>query len=534
MLRGKKQPLAKAPEVKAEMPCSIHNRFDLEVIDTKTGEVKQRAYAENIILAALWTRMFAPNNYFSNIHYGTGTGTLSATRTSLFSFLGYGTPIASEDVARYDYDLRFASLTRKIQLSETTAVGSTLTEVGIGYSSASASLCTHALLKDMNGNTISIAKTDTDVINIYATVFVHWDSQYDNGGIEFFPRLPGSRGTTDSNAYSFLGWLWGLGVWSTTYLSVWFNPGVNPNFKSYGDPAEIAKYRKAVTATYNASAKTMTITAARAAVADLNQAGGWGSIQVGYSYAGVASSTNHVFANGDILCYVGGSWYPGTAMTGEALGTGNGSTKEFRTAFPLISNATVRVNGVAVSTGVTVDENKPGNLANFGHNFRIIKTEVLPYAGVNPWGISITPGAGVCDYDSIYQAFHGSPIRMTYYNPYYALGITSMKILSSTTTVDASNGNAAWTTLFLGMTGVQAIPAAYQNCKYWRVSHTEAGDQKCVTCITTSVTADNIHFATAPAVGDVITIDYTTKTIAKDLNHVFDFSMVITLGEKTV
>lgn len=84
------------------------------------------------------------------------------------------------------------------------------------------------------------------------------------------------------------------------------------------------------------------------------------------------------------------------------------------------------------------------------------------------------------------------------------------------------------------MTGVQAIPTAYQNCKYWRVSHTEAGDQKCVTAITTSVTADNIHFATAPAAGDIITIDYTTKTIAKDLNHVFDFSMVITLGEKTV
>ena len=29
----------------------------------------------------------------------------------------------------------------------------------------------HAMLKDMNGNQISIEKTDTDIINIYATVY---------------------------------------------------------------------------------------------------------------------------------------------------------------------------------------------------------------------------------------------------------------------------------------------------------------------------------------------------------------------------
>jgi hypothetical protein len=146
----------------------------------------------------------------------------------------------------------------------------------------------------------------------------------------------------------------------------------------------------------------------------------------------------------------------------------------------------------------------------------------------------MTPGGGVCDYDSLYQYIHGSPIRMTYYNPYYALGIISMKILQSSTIVEASDDNDTWSTVFTGVSDVRSIPASYQNCKYWRLSHAEAGDQKCVTAITTSVTANNIHFATAPASGDVITVDYTTKTIAKDTNHVFDFSMVITLGEKTV
>jgi len=532
MVRGRKQPLKKAPVHNTELKCSIHNRFDIEVVDARTGEIRQRAFAENIILNSLWTRMFSPNSYFGYIHYGTGTGTLSVTRTSLFSFLGYGTPASAEDTVLYDYENRYASLTRKIQLSETTAVGSTLTEVGIGYSYTAATLCTHAMLKDMNGNTISIAKTDTDIINIYATVFAHWSSQYDGGGIEFFPRLPGSRGM-GSNVYSFLAWLWGLGAWNTTNLSVWFNPGINPNFKSYGTTTEVTKYRKTVTPSYNAAEKTMTITASRAAIAEMNQPDGWGSIQVGYSSAG-SSTAALVYASGDILCYVGGTWYPGTTITGEALGTGDGSTKDFKTAFPLISNATVKVNGVPVTSGLTIDENKPGNLTNFGHNFKLLQVEVLPYTNSNPWGLRMTPGGSVCDYDSIYQYIHGSPIRMTYYNPYYALGITSMKILQSSTIVEASDDNDTWSTVFTGVSDVRSIPASYQNCKYWRLSHSEAGDQKCVTAITTSVTANNIHFATAPTSGDVITVDYTTKTIAKDTNHVFDFSMVITLGEKTV
>jgi hypothetical protein len=43
----------------------------------------------------------------------------------------------------------------------------------------------------------------------------------------------------------------------------------------------------------------------------------------------------------------------------------------------------------------------------------------------------------------------------------------------------------------------------------------------------------NIIFDTAPANGAVITADYDCEVIAKDANHVFDFSFEITLAEKT-
>jgi hypothetical protein len=48
---------------------------------------------------------------------------------------------------------------------------------------------------------------------------------------------------------------------------------------------------------------------------------------------------------------------------------------------------------------------------------------------------------------------------------------------------------------------------------------------------TDGLTGYNVHFDTPPVDGAVITADYNTESIAKDINHVFDLSVVITLGE---
>ena len=67
---------------------NIHNRFDIEVRDKNTGELKQKAVAYNIVLNQMYTRLCGGLSYFVNIHFGSGTGTLSAARTSLFTHLG--------------------------------------------------------------------------------------------------------------------------------------------------------------------------------------------------------------------------------------------------------------------------------------------------------------------------------------------------------------------------------------------------------------------------------------------------------------
>ena len=43
--------------LKLEVGSKIHNRFEIEVRDARTGEIKQRGQAENIILNRMYERL---------------------------------------------------------------------------------------------------------------------------------------------------------------------------------------------------------------------------------------------------------------------------------------------------------------------------------------------------------------------------------------------------------------------------------------------------------------------------------------------
>lgn len=155
---------------------NIHNRFDIEVRDKNTGELKQKAVAYNIVLNQMYTRLCGGLSYFANIHFGSGTGTLSASRTSLFSHLGTKAA-ADEQIIKA---IPLSTWKRKIVLNPEEYVGNTISEVGIAFGATNTNLVTHSLLKDSEGNPISIVKTDVDVITIYATVFVTFDNSNPN------------------------------------------------------------------------------------------------------------------------------------------------------------------------------------------------------------------------------------------------------------------------------------------------------------------------------------------------------------------
>lgn len=144
----------------------IHNRFDIEVKDALTGEVLQKAQAENIVLDRMYTRLLAYSTYFVNIVFGSGTGTLSAARTSLFTKVGSKAATTDQLVLSYPTSV----WTRTIRLGTDEFNGNILREIGI--SDDATLINTHAVITDSEGTPISVEKTSLKIIDIYATVFI--------------------------------------------------------------------------------------------------------------------------------------------------------------------------------------------------------------------------------------------------------------------------------------------------------------------------------------------------------------------------
>lgn len=503
MVRGRKRNLDTARKVDVDLSASIHNRFDVEVIDARTGEVRQRAQAENVICDQLWTRLLGGNIYFSYIHYGTGSGTPSSADTALFSFLGYGqvaSAAESLDLAGCTYALR-----KQIQLSETVAVGERLTEVGIAYGTAANSLCTHAMLQDMNGNQISIQKTNTDIINIYATVFVHWPEAYYRGGIQLCASVGGFlQSLAGGGSYIYLPAYAQLTTGRKCYSSV----------VGIGDPMQ--DHRSFVGSQRQASAenKTMTFIYERFPVA----AGNWALGAHGVAIFCRVSGRDRFTPEYPVFWLdASGNWFPGTVVTGEAVGTGDGETKDYATAFDLPTNAVVYVDGVA-APGVTV-ESVPLGVSSMGRYFH---------------GVTVENGAA---YPSQVNAINSDKDVLTtgaYYNPYWKYGLRTVECYAYYTDIklEASDDLIHWSEVYYSdrVGGTLSIPEELRYSKYFKLSSSSSSSWFCPMDPVT-LTGKNVHFPSPPPAGAVITADYTTKCIAKDKNHVFDLTVTIHLGE---
>lgn len=153
----------------------IHNRFDIHVEHADGSVDKYTQY--NIVLDNLYKKMFRLGHYHQSgnygygewtayLVYGTGTGEMDASRTTLFEPLG--SKASTYVYRRYNSDWRSGEVQMQITIEPNEHVGSTLTEIGIGGTS---SAYTHSLIKDSFGNPVAINKTDTDKIIIYATVY---------------------------------------------------------------------------------------------------------------------------------------------------------------------------------------------------------------------------------------------------------------------------------------------------------------------------------------------------------------------------
>ena len=474
----------------------IHNRFDIEVIDTKTGEVKQQARAFNVICEGLWSQL--TNGYFKYIGYGSGSGTPSESDTALFN------RIASKAVEGGSYKDEIpkgiCSRTQYITLEETESVGRTITEVGIYPGSSNDNLCTHAMLEDMNGNPISITKTETDIIKIYATVFAHWNPSGENG-IFLSPQANGGSYYNVLDAALGRGWSSYRSSYGTQYHSNLC--GSKGTTTEGGDVSDRSIFMQRDSAT-----KLWTINLGRFATYDGNTPGGFGWV---FLYRDEGNYSSYGF----FVIDVRGAY----EVKGESVGTGDGETALFSTKFDFPVDAIVRVDGEVQTSGVSV---KPYPLSTNPFDYML---------AIQPELHSGRP----CPRADASRLAIRSNVVMYLYNPLHEIGLSTWTPPETVARIAFSNDFSNWSEDFSS----SAIPEEYRHSKYIRISSTYTGSSASYYftlgslngSFPSEVSSKNIVFDTPPAAGSVITIDYVTPFVPKDENHVYDLSLQIQLGE---
>jgi len=164
--------------MKIQEKAVLHNRFDIKVVDAKTGKLKQTAVGFNVITNYYFNSRLTgsplsiTSDLFRYIAIGTGTGTPKVTDTALFTHLTRKAVTTLETV----YEYPTSHTTKQIKLEATECNGSTITEVALegyyrGTFSTTYYIMSHSMLQDSEGNQIAIAKTDTDVVYITATFY---------------------------------------------------------------------------------------------------------------------------------------------------------------------------------------------------------------------------------------------------------------------------------------------------------------------------------------------------------------------------
>lgn len=479
---------------------NLHNRFDVEVKDTRTGKIRQRAFAENVILNQAWAIILSNVDWFDRIYYGTGSGTISAARTALFTPLS--NKVAANSIYTENIEDNWFSHRQSIAILENEHVGVTLSEVGIGTATT---LCTHALMRDMNGNPVSIVKTDTDIITIFATVYARPSTvSSDTAGIDFvragveenplLRTLLGRRMSVivDGDSRVIDGWSFNLYAGMADTLA-----GVHLYSVSTPVPATVDVANKKATWYHRIAAAAGNV-------------------------GGLKRYTLHAYRFGlftyttrpAILARLNADTVTQSAII-EQIGTGNGAAKDFKTTFPFVKQgAVIKVDGVAASptviTGAPNAKDITGFLRNRTNSERPDR---------NMFGVALTATPEILE------------------NPMYAnFGITS--VTGFRFVLESSDDGTSWSTAVTSSTGGSAafaIPTGHQNKRYFRVSRLPGYTDGQITSAECS-TLDgykNVRFETAPETGAVITAEYTCDVMAKDVNHVYDITVVIQLGEYT-
>lgn len=491
--------------MKVTARANLKNRFDIECRDIVTGEV-QKFQAHNIVLNQMWSRLVNFQTFFANIHYGTGAGTLDPTRTSLFTHLGTKT---ATDVAAVRA-LPTSHRQRQIVLNPEEHVGAVITEVGVAFGAATTNLVTHAFLEDSEGNPISITKTDTMVVTIYATIFFELGELTDmySGKWRWVQPL------ANNELLSYL-----LGA---TYPTQQFRVTRAPEFSNGTAPGSHGSSANILVADWIKDAANKKVTTP---VRRLGVSVGNGEVR-GFGLG--SSDTNGVFRGQFPIPGV----FTGKAIT-ENIGSGDGSKIGFNLLWNDPASLVVKVDEVPVSNYDALPVKKGTNLFLFRNPVILVNATGLEPSKLTDGDIGtgsfswLQSGASI----GIDVGENRAGISVNKLNVYADAAATIQLQIRGSNNPDYSSSTllGTMTSVVFGWSEISFAAAAYRYYVLTMVSTNQSARQYREIQLLTA--DDQITFHTPPAEGVVITADYSLDYVPKDSNHVLDLQCAIQYGE---
>lgn len=495
------------------LPARVHNKFEIEVTDAATGELKQSVTCYNIVLNQFFTRLVNRNSKLGYIFLGTGTGTPVITRTSLFNTLCYISATTVETVKAYPTSY----VRKKIVLSPSQYVGSEITEVGFGYTNSSGALVTHSMLKDSEGNQIAILKTDTDVLTVYATFYCTInpavDGSYVLPSVDNNAIIPAIISDTYSFDYMYLGAEQDMAKSDDLRLGSIVS-------RSCSVAADTTNYRWNFTATrlnYNEGGEHM------------------------FSSVGIPNIAAWKLPNTDIFPYV--------PLKNIPVATGDGETTDFDVPIPLFleDSESIRVNGVTMERGVDYTINHRANNPEYNELCDCCNPDVVTRTGGYNAGTSYLKNPfmvwGKTEADRRRGVNKANPLifdfgevrqfnRIKFPTSTLSANYSSYGGYNTGMGIDYSLDGTNWTNVYT---------AASQSCsahtadiklstpvtaRYWRLTVTDSSGYGAGVYPNLAIFYHDpgLKFTTPPAEGAAIEMDCTLDRPIKNENWVLDFS----------
>lgn len=389
------------------MGISLHNHFDLEVIDSRTGQKKSSAHAENVVTNSWYHEVFQGLSKTSTgssgigIALGSGTGTPAVTDKALFNFVfggacsdvsgSYIRPSSNtvEQLLDDNSKLIGYKATRVWVFPANSSYVGTLTEIGLTRVYPNGTLRSHAMLKDAEGNEIAIKKTDLDILTVtvtfYLTVNMQWTNPIEHSAkfIYWLADMFGIIRTESSAIYanassydydfirtiSFVGCIAG----STQVDDKNSFHGPRAVLAGYLYPAcnsSVLSYAESDNSCINGV--TVSCNSARLGTEASNN---WVINGLAYTIGQRGESYDIYYHPSLFLPFPNEDVFPAIPLSDLQVGVGDGSTAEFAPAVPLFVDGSdkVYINGIEQVRGVdyTIENNgtgrfdcSPGTLIN--------------------------------------------------------------------------------------------------------------------------------------------------------------------------